>query len=169
MHTRKEQMEAFGRFLIYWRTSWKVSEGPQADQWKSETKHHRRDLRTLWCLDEGWQEGHLQGTGRCVASCGFNSFGDRVTERRVRAVVKWTGQGSPFNGNWIYFWRNLGFNLEISPYYCHSCNNHTMHWFTMDRCGRCLKNSCHICHQLSRPDFSWLVKLNNPDIGCIQL
>ena len=29
----------------------------------------------------------------------YSSFGDRTTERRVRAVVKWTGQGSPFNGN----------------------------------------------------------------------
>jgi len=29
----------------------------------------------------------------------YSSIGDRATERRVRAVVKWTGQGSPFNGN----------------------------------------------------------------------
>lgn len=29
----------------------------------------------------------------------YSSIGDRTTERRVRAVVKWTGQGSPLDAN----------------------------------------------------------------------
>lgn len=48
IHTREEQMEAFGRFLdILDELRGQMSVGPQADERKSAPQHYRRDLRAL--------------------------------------------------------------------------------------------------------------------------